>query len=115
MEREKPWKSFEEQLAILKGRGLQVDDDVAALNYLGRLGYYRLSGYLYPFRDFEITKDAQGKLTGTRRVDDFMQGSHFEDAVKLYVFDKKLRMLALDGLERIEMLTCSPETVPKAC
>ncbi|OIQ02621.1 MAG: abortive phage resistance protein [Zetaproteobacteria bacterium CG06_land_8_20_14_3_00_59_53] len=103
MSQEKPWKSFDEQLSILKGRGLQIDDEAAALSYLERLGYYRLSGYLYPFRAFEITKDAQGKLAGTRCVDHFMEGSHFEDAVNLYVFDKKLRMLALDALERIEM------------
>lgn len=99
----KPWKSFEEQLAILKGRGLQVDDDAAALNYLERLGYYRLSGYWYSFRQFEMTTDERGNLTGYERSNDFMEKSHFEDAVKLYVFDKKLRLLALDALERIEM------------
>ncbi|PIQ34792.1 MAG: abortive phage resistance protein [Zetaproteobacteria bacterium CG02_land_8_20_14_3_00_50_9] len=98
----KPWKSFEEQLAILKGRGLQVDDDAKALNYLERLGYYRLSGYLYPFRGFEIIKDENGDIA-TRRVDNFQDCAHFEDAVHLYVWDKKLRMLALDALERIEM------------
>ena len=103
MNNSKPWKSFEEQLAILKGRGLQVDDDTKALNYLDRLGYYRLSGYLYPFRGFEITKDENGKLTGTKRVDNFMEDAHFEDGVHLYVWDKKLRLVALDALERIEM------------
>jgi len=99
----KSWKSFEEQLAILKSRGLQVDDDSKAFNYLERLGYYRLSGYLYPFRSFEITKDKHGNLTGSKRVDDFIDGAHFKDAVHLYVWDKKLRLLALDALERIEM------------
>lgn len=98
----KPWKSFEEQLAILKERGLQVDNDAAALNYLERLGYYRLSGYWYSFRQHRITQDAGGKL-GYVRLNEFMDQSHFEDAVKLYVFDKKLRLLALDALERIEM------------
>lgn len=84
MVEDKPWKSFEEQLAILKGRGLQVDDDAAALNYLDRLGYYRLSGYWYPFRKFEMTKDSNGNLSGYVRSNDFMDGSRFEDAVKLY-------------------------------
>ncbi|MFZ1181353.1 MAG: hypothetical protein WAN92_07580 [Herbaspirillum sp.] len=41
----KPWNSFEDQLARLKARGLHVDDDAAALRYLARIGYYRLSGY----------------------------------------------------------------------
>jgi len=99
----KPWKSFKEQLAILRERELQVDDDATALKYLERLGYYRLSGYLYPFRRFEITKDDNGNVTGTKRIDAYVVGAHFEDAVCLYVWDKKLRMLALDALERIEM------------
>jgi abortive infection bacteriophage resistance protein len=37
------------------------------------------------------------------RLDEFVPGSRFEDVVKLYVFDKKLRLLAMDALERIEM------------
>ena len=37
------------------------------------------------------------------REDDFIGGSRFEEAVELYVFDKRLRLLALDALERIEM------------
>lgn len=46
----KPWRSFEAQLQQLQGRGLQVDQPAAALDYLERLGYYRLSGYWYPLR-----------------------------------------------------------------
>ncbi len=94
----KEWKSFQEQLDLLKNRGLLVDNEPAALDYLDRIGYYRLSGYWYSFRQFEEGDD------GTRRRSNtFVEGSHFEDAVKLYVFDKKLRMLALDALERIEL------------
>ncbi len=37
------------------------------------------------------------------RLDTFAPGSRFEDVVRLYVFDKKLRLLALDALERFEM------------
>ena len=37
------------------------------------------------------------------RLDTFVSGSRFEDVARLYVFDKKLRLLALDALERIEM------------
>jgi len=43
---------------------------------------------------------ATGKYS---RKDSFLNGSRFEDVVKLYIFDKKLRLLALDALERIEM------------
>ena len=97
----KPWRSFANQLQQLQDRGLQVDSPAAALDYLERLGYYRLSGYWYPLRTIDVAASmAQGKAV---RADSFMPGSRFEDVVRLYVFDKKLRLLALDALERIEM------------
>lgn len=97
----KPWRSFAEQLQQLRGRGLHVDDPAAALDYLERLGYYRLSGYWYPLRAIDtVASMAQGKAV---RLDAFAPGSRFEEVVRLYVFDKKLRLLALDALERIEM------------
>lgn len=102
MTQDKPWKSFEEQLALLRSRGLLVDNEPAALDYLDRIGYYRLSGYWYSFRELEITQDSKGKQNFYRK-DNFLDGGHFEDAVKIYVFDKKLRLLALDALERIEL------------
>ncbi|NKB47066.1 MAG: abortive phage resistance protein [Legionellales bacterium] len=97
----KPWKSITEQLALLESRGLLVDNKAAALDYLMRIGYYRLSGYWYPLR--KIDKEASSQQTRPIRTDYFVPDSHFEDVVKLYVFDKKLRLLALDALERIEM------------
>lgn len=97
----KPWCSIADQLGILRSRGLQVENEAAALDYLGRIGYYRLSGYWYPLRVIDpMASAAQGKAV---RRDDFVPGSRFEDVVRLYVFDKKLRLLALDALERIEM------------
>lgn len=98
----KKWKSLTEQLKILKGRGLNIDNDDAAINNLERVGYYRLSGYWYPFRKFNIESNADGELK-FYRDDKFIQGSHFADAVRLYVFDKRLRLLAMDALERIEL------------
>lgn len=97
----KPWLSFSDQLEQLRERGLQVEDSIAALDYLKRLGYYRLSGYWYPMRRIdEKTSAKQGRPV---RDDYFVPGSRLEDVAKLYVFDKKLRLLALDALERIEM------------
>ncbi len=96
----KPWLSLEQQLSKLQERGLKVDDSDAALNYLKRLGYYRLSGYWYPLR--VIDTDAS-RHNAPVRLSEFAPDSQFEDVVKLYVFDKKLRLLALDALERIEM------------
>lgn len=93
----RPWKSRSDQLALLKSRGLEVTDDEAAKDKLSKIGYYRLSGYWYPFRQ---TGWVNGKHTV---LDNFREGSRFQDAVELYVFDKKLRLIALDALERIEV------------
>lgn len=101
MKRVKPWQSYPEQLQVLKSRGLQVEDDKAALRYLARIGYYRLSGYWYPMRLIDQSASAREKRP--IRLDQFVDGSRFEDAVRLYIFDAKLRLLALDALERIEL------------
>ncbi|RBP33481.1 abortive infection bacteriophage resistance protein [Marinobacter pelagius] len=107
----KPWLSYREQLQKLKSRGLAVTDEPKALEYLERIGYYRLSGYWYPFRERSglfcpvgkgIRKGKKIKATSTV-LDTFKPGSSFEAAVHLYVFDKKLRLLVLDALERIEV------------
>jgi len=92
---DKPWKSYQEQLDQLIQRGMIVTDTAKALHYLERIGYYRLSGYWYPFRE----------RGGVDRValDSFKAGASFQNAVDLYVFDKKLRLLVLDALERIEI------------
>lgn len=97
----KPWIPMAQQLALLKSRGLLVDNDQAAMDYLSRIGYYRLSGYWYPLREIDVVSSAKQKCPV--RFDRFYADSHFEDVVNLYVFDKKLRLLALDALERIEM------------
>ena len=92
----KSWFSFEQQLNSLKAKGMLVDNDAAALSYLERVGYYRLSGYWYPFRQFSHNST-------NKRLSLFVDNTHFKHIVGLYVFDKNLRLLALDALERIEM------------
>jgi len=92
----KPFLDLPDQVARLQGRGLEITDVAAAQKCLGRIGYYRLSAYWYPFRV---------PLAGTppKRSDDFLPNSHFEDALALYVFDKKLKLLMLDAIERVEI------------
>ena len=91
----KIWKSYADQLSLLEQRGLYIGDRSKAIDYLDRIGYYRLSGYWYPFRQVESSTQ--------KKLDQFIQDCSFEQAVKLYIFDKKLRLLALDAIERIEM------------
>lgn len=99
---DRPWKSFPEQLELLKARGMAVDDEAFALAWLQRVGYYRLSAYWYPFRVFRLEQDAAGEIR-TMRTDDFVPDTTFADAVDLYLFDRRLRVLLVDALERIEV------------
>lgn len=99
----RPWKSFPEQLDLLKSRGMVVTDEAAALDYLQRVGYYRLSAYWYPFRKFEVVQDNKTGKLATKAVDEFQPGTQFVDAVHLYLFDKQLRLYLADALERIEI------------
>lgn len=96
MKQQKIWKSFQEQLDLLDERDLVIEDKKNVLGYLKTIGYYRLSGYLYSFRQID-------EENPKNRLDNFISGSRFEDVKALYLFDKKLRQLALDALERIEI------------
>lgn len=107
----KPWKSHEEQLDQLVARGMQVTDRERALDCLERIGYYRLSGYWYAFRERVAQpplldkggEELRKAKPGTLIADRFRPGATFQNAVDLYVFDKQLRLLAMDALERIEV------------
>jgi len=109
---EKPWISYLEQLQQLKERGMVVTDDRRALAYLERIGYYRLSGYWHSFRErtgaccplrAEGRKKFKQGRTDHLTLDSFKSGASLQQAVDLYVFDKRLRLLVLDALERIEV------------
>ncbi|MNX29305.1 Abi-like protein [compost metagenome] len=107
----KPWKSYIEQLDQLIGRGMAVTDRDRALGCLERIGYYRLSGYWFALRERSeplCMLDEQGRKPRKVReerivLDAFRAGTTFQNAVDLYVFDKQLRLLAMDALERIEV------------
>jgi abortive infection bacteriophage resistance protein len=91
---------------------LVISDVPAAKACLERIGYYRLSGYWYPFRKSHLDIDPQ---TGRPRVDritrkevivvedDFLPGTTFSQVMDLYVFDKRLRLIFFDAIERIEI------------
>ncbi len=94
----KPYLTVEQQLNLLRQRGLEVGDDGKAKEYLQRIGYYRLSAYGFPFRNSVI--DVYG---ATQTLDTFKNGTTFKNITDLYAFDKALRLVVLDALERIEI------------
>jgi len=90
----KPPLTLEDQVSKLIGKGLIVDDKKQAQKILSTINYYRLSAYWHPFR----RKNGEGEITGQ-----FRDNVNFNDIVFLYEFDRDLRLLLIDALERIEV------------
>lgn len=88
MQYDKPFKSFDELLVLLNSRGLSTDKN--SEHYLRHINYYRLTGYMLPFQPEK----------GSHQ---FLSGTHFNDVLNLYIFDRELRLLLLDAIERIEV------------
>lgn len=99
----KPFASIDQQISILKSRGMSISDEDFAKRCLGRIGYYRLSAYWYPFREMMLGPTPHKVPTSSLRVDPFVSGTSFEEVFDFYIFDKKLRVIIADGLERIEI------------
>lgn len=79
---------------------MEFEDEDYAERCISRIGYYRLSAYWYPFRDFcELPGPGQRSV----RCDRFVAGTTFEKAFDFYLFDKELRLIISDALERIEI------------
>lgn len=98
----KSYLPVDDQVRLLQARGMVISNSDKAEICLRRIGYYRLSGYWYPFRHREILTDPQGKQSD-RIFENFRTGTQFAQVVDLYVFDKRLRLLFLDAIERIEV------------
>jgi len=54
--------TYEEQMALLKSRGLRITDEEACLRKLSLINYYRLTAYLIPFKDDATGNYVQGAL-----------------------------------------------------
>ena len=80
----------EQQIEILKERGLHIDDIKQAIDVLDTISYFRLAGY---WKHFEIDHFTH----------QFRAGSCFSDIVKLYSFDKELRALLFTAIQTIEV------------
>ncbi|MCZ4342887.1 Abi family protein [Sphingomonadaceae bacterium G21617-S1] len=89
---DKPSKSIPDQIELLQQRGMVVENVSAARHALGHISYYRVRAYwLY----FEANPDAGDHI--------FRPGTAFEAVLALYEFDRRLRLVLMDALERIEI------------
>ena len=82
--------SFSEQADRLLARGLRADRDTLVAR-LQSVNYYRLSAYWYTFR---ITNDPDDRLIPNTTLDAVWDR---------YVFDRQLRLLVMDVIERVEV------------
>lgn len=85
--------SIDDQINLLVKRKMLIPDRARAEHYLRFIGYYRLSGYWVPFQHRD----------GTAAHDQFRPNTTFQDVLDLYVFDRRLRILIMDAIERIEV------------
>jgi len=84
-----PFLSYEDQITLLKKRGMSFKNENQSLDILKRVSYYRLSGYWYIFLDLK-----QGKI--------FKENTDFDKVFELYEFDASLRKIILAELGNIE-------------
>lgn len=89
----KPPLTYQEQIDLLKSRGLLIPDESRAIRLLSNISYYRLSAYMLPCK--EIKDDCY--------TDQFIEGKTWDDVYNLYLFDRKLRLLVFDVIERLEI------------
>ncbi len=88
---DKPALSPDQHLDTLRRRGLVIPDETRARRYLGNISYYRLSAYTRPFY-----RPGQPDHV-------FRDGANFDEVLSLYVFDRELRLVLLDAIERLEV------------
>jgi abortive infection bacteriophage resistance protein len=80
----------EQQAVLLRERGMEIPDVDAAVHHLRHLNYYRLSAYWLPFEADHATHR-------------FKRGTSFQDVLNLYNFDRELRLMVLNAIERVEV------------
>jgi abortive infection bacteriophage resistance protein len=86
----KPPLTIADQISLLKQRGMLFRDESSAPHFLLNISYYRLKGYWW---------DTQTDHTNHS----FKPNTLFEDIVDRYNFDRHLRLLLFDAIERIEI------------
>ncbi len=90
-----PALSFEQQADQLLKRGLQADR-ARLIKTLRQVNYYRLSAYWHPFRQSD---------------ESFIAGTTLEMIWRRYRFDRQLRLLVMDAIERVEVCVLRTQMV----
>lgn len=86
----KPAITVNAQLHQLKSRGMGITNHSEAKHYLRAVGYYRLEGYWWTMQSDPVNHQ-------------FRRGSQFEKVLERYNFDRELRLIAMNMIERVEV------------
>lgn len=90
----KPFLTIAQQVERLESRGMAIPDSSIADRWLRAIGYYRLSGYWYPFVDPNVDSGSGSQ---------FVSGTTFDEIVRMYEFDRHLKTYMLSAIERVEV------------
>jgi abortive infection bacteriophage resistance protein len=90
----KPATTIDEQIGMLRDRGMHGDTELMR-RWLETVGYYRLSAYWLPFEIPAIAPATRSKT--------FRDGTTFDIIADAYMFDRKLRLLIMEAIERVEI------------
>ncbi len=82
--------SLEDQIGLLKSRGLNFDNEEHAKHILQNVSMFRMKGYLYPLQEDKVNHI-------------YKDGATFEQAFELCSFDSDLRRLLFKRIEQIEV------------
>ena len=86
----KPPLTLEDQINLLKNRGLIINDPIFAKHILSNISYYRLSSYFYNFWEDKSSHK-------------FFNSTKFETIINIYNFDSELRTICFQAIEKIEV------------
>ncbi|MFS1663311.1 Abi family protein [Streptococcus sp. zg-JUN1979] len=88
----KEYKTFNQQLSILRSRGMTVPTDGKPKRFLEQENYYNvINGY----KDLFLKRDANNRPIVP---EEFLTGTHFNELKQLFLFDRELRILFLKYL-----------------
>jgi abortive infection bacteriophage resistance protein len=91
----KPAITIQQQAQLMIDRGLVVKDRTRLERELRTIGYYRLSAYWLHFEEPAPHGKTRSKI--------FKQGTRHENVIDHYIFDRKLRLIIMEAIERIEV------------
>lgn len=87
--KDKTFKSLDEQITILRSKGLIVNDEAAAKEILLRENYFFLTGYRFLFM----------RSSEDRR---FIEGTTFDELYAMFSFDRQLRNILFKNILVVE-------------